>query len=117
MLLLLQGRDENICKSASTDYQKKFYDLLESLSTKQLKDVLTAKVSSFESTKKDAVLGELKSVLEKPNLVTLVADHVDIAEIGRLLSLATQPVSQLFLLLQHSTHLNYPWIKFSLPHY
>ena len=88
-LLLLQGCVGNSCESGPTDPQKTNVVLLASLSPKQLK------VSRFESARKDAVLQELNSVVEKRDLVTLVSDHVDFAEIGSLLSSATPSVSQL----------------------
>ena len=94
-LLLLQGCVENSCESEPTDPQKTNVVLLASLSPKQLKDALVKKVSRFESARKDAVLQELNSVVEKRDLVTLVSDHVDFAEIGSLLSSATPSVSQL----------------------
>ena len=116
LLLLLQGCVENSCESGSTDFLETNVALLASLSPKQLKDLLVKKVSCFESAKKDAVLQELNSVVEKKDLVTLVSDHVDFAEIGSLLSSATPSVSKIiccFSLL--CIHYKYLWIKFSLP--
>ena len=56
------------------------------LSAKQLKNLLKAKAAGFDKELKKSVLDLLEKTVEKPELVSLVAEHVKLSEIETLLS-------------------------------
>ena len=58
----------------------------ESLSAKQLKNLLKAKAAGFDASKKKTVLDMLDQIVEKPQLVAFVAEHIQLNEIETLLS-------------------------------
>ena len=58
----------------------------ESLSAKQLKNLLKAKAAGFDASKKKTVLDMLDQIVEKPQLVAFVAEHIQLNEIEALLS-------------------------------
>jgi len=58
----------------------------DSLSIKQLKNIMKAKVASMEAKKRTMVLSQLDQIVEKPSLVKFVEEHVQRSEIDGLLS-------------------------------
>jgi hypothetical protein len=74
------------CKSAVKPESVAFLKSFDSLSIKQLQNVLKAKAATFEGKKKAIILGKLESMVEKPNLVKLVEEHVQLSEVEALLS-------------------------------
>lgn len=74
------------CKSAVKPESAALLKSLDSLSIKQLKNVMKAKAATFDNKKKTIVLTKLESIVEKPNLVKFVQEHVNISEVEGLLS-------------------------------
>ena len=60
----------------------------DSLSVKQLKNLLKVKAASFDATKKKNVLDQLDQIVEKPQLIKLVSDNVQLTEVESLLSVS-----------------------------
>jgi MYND finger len=60
----------------------------DSLSAKQLKNLLKVKAAGFDKDAKKTVLDLLDQIVEKPQLVALVAEHVKLSEIESLLSIS-----------------------------
>lgn len=58
----------------------------DSLSIKQLKNVLKAKAGSFDRVKREKILDQLENIVEKPALVNFVSEYVKIAEVETLLA-------------------------------
>ena len=71
------------CQSATKPAAVTSFD---SLSIKQLKNLLTVKAAGFVATKKKNVLDLLNQIVEKPQLIKLVAEHVQLTEIEALLT-------------------------------
>ena len=71
------------CQSATKPAAVTSFD---SLSIKQLKNLLTVKAAGFVATKKKIVLDLLNQIVEKPQLIKLVAEHVQLTEIEALLT-------------------------------
>eukprot|EP01032_Pedospumella_encystans_P033902 gene33902-38315_t len=69
------------CKSAVKPESAALLKSLDSLSIKQLKNVMKAKAATFDNKKKTIVLTKLESIVEKPNLVKFVQEHVNISEV------------------------------------
>lgn len=69
-------------KPESTVIMKDF----QSLSIKQLKNVLKAKVANFESKKRESIISRMDNIIEKPVLVKLVCEYVTLPEVESLLS-------------------------------
>ena len=80
------------CKSAVKPESAALLKSLDSLSIKQLKNVMKAKAATFENKKKAIVLTNLESIVEKPNLVKFVQEYVEIAEVEGLLSAGVETV-------------------------
>lgn len=80
---------KNACNSAVKPEAVAFMKSLDSLSIKQLKNVMKAKAASYEGKKKAIVLTKLESIVEKPNLVKFVEEHVVLSEVEALLSAAS----------------------------
>lgn len=74
------------CKTAVKPEAAALLKSLDSLSIKQLKNVMKAKAATFDNKKKQIVLTKLDSIVEKPNLVKFVQEHVEISEVEGLLS-------------------------------
>ena len=81
------------CKSAVKPESAALLKSLDSLSIKQLKNVMKAKAATFDSKKKSIVLTKLDSIVEKPNLVKFVQEHVNISEVEGLLTVESTSVS------------------------
>lgn len=77
---------KNACNSAVKPEAVAFMKSLDSLSIKQLKNVMKAKAASYDNKKKAIVLTKLESIVEKPNLVKFVEEHVELSEVEALLS-------------------------------
>jgi MYND finger len=60
----------------------------DSLSAKQLKNLLKVKAAGFDKDTKKTVLDLLDQIVEKPQLVALVAEHVKLSEIESLLTIS-----------------------------
>ena len=73
------------CQSAAKPVSVTSFD---SLSVKQLKILLKVKAAAFESNKKTAVLDLLDKIVEKPQLIKLVEEHVKLSEVEALLSVS-----------------------------
>jgi hypothetical protein len=67
---------------------------LESLSVKQLKNVLKAKAATFDAVKKSKVLNELEKHIEKETLVKYVSEYVKPSEVQSLLSATNTTTSE-----------------------
>ena len=63
-----------------------FLKSIDSLSIKQLKNIMRAKAASMEAKKRTIVLSQLDQIVEKPSLVKFVEEHVQRSEIEGLLS-------------------------------
>lgn len=74
------------CKSAVKPEAIAFLKSFDSLSIKQLKNVMKAKAATYEGKKKTIILTKLESIVEKPNLVKFVEEHVQLSEVEALLS-------------------------------
>lgn len=79
------------CKSAVKPESAALLQSFDSLSVKQLKNIMKAKAASYEGKKREIVLSKLDAMVEKPNLVKFVQEHVELAEVETLLSV---PVSE-----------------------
>ena len=76
------------CQSAVKPEAVAFLKSLDSLSIKQLKNVMKAKAASFDGKKKTIVLKKMEDIVEKPNLVKFVGEYVQLSEVEALLSAA-----------------------------
>jgi hypothetical protein len=81
---------KNACNSAVKPEAVAFMKSLDSLSIKQLKNVMKAKAASYDGKKKAIVLTKLESIVEKPNLVKFVEEHVELSEVEALLSASVE---------------------------
>lgn len=77
------------CNSAVKPEATAFMKNFDSLSVKQLKNIMKAKAATFENKKKQIVLAKLESIAEKPDLVKFVQEYVEMAEVEGLLSVST----------------------------
>jgi hypothetical protein len=64
----------------------------ESLSIKQLKNILKAKAASFDSTKRASIISRMDSIIEKPVLVKLVNEFVTLPEVESLLGVKSSSI-------------------------
>jgi len=74
------------CQKAVKPEAASFLKSIDSLSIKQLKNIMKAKAASMEAKKRTLVLSQLEQIVEKPNLVKFVEEHVKRSEIEGLLS-------------------------------
>lgn len=74
------------CKSAVKPEAAMFIKSFDQLSVKQLKNIIIAKATTFEASKKNKILKRVEQTVEKPALVKLVKDHVQPEEIEALLT-------------------------------
>lgn len=74
------------CKTAVKPEAAAFLKSFDSLSAKQLKNIMKAKAATYEGKRKSSVLAKLENIVEKPGLVKLVSEHVDPSEVEGLLS-------------------------------
>jgi hypothetical protein len=74
------------CKSAVKPEAMALLNSFDSLSIKQLKNLMKAKAASFEGKKRQIVLSKLENIVEKPNLVNFVKEYVELSEVESLLS-------------------------------
>lgn len=74
---------KNSCQSAAKPTAVTSFD---SLSIKQLKNLLKVKAAGYVAIKKKTVLDLLDQIVEKPQLIKLVAEHVQLTEVETLLS-------------------------------
>ena len=58
---------------------------MDSLSAKQLKNLLKAKASKMDDKKRNSLLDQLNHIVEKPQLVKLAESHVKLSEVESLL--------------------------------
>lgn len=75
-----------VCNAATKPEAVAFLKNLDSLSIKQLKNILKAKATQFEPKKKEIVLSRLDNIVEKPALVKYVSEYVEMGEVETLLS-------------------------------
>lgn len=80
-----------VCKSASINSTQT--TTLESLSIKQLKNIMKAKAATYDGKKKAIVHAQLENIIEKPSLLKFVQEHVKPSEIDTLLSQSTNESS------------------------
>jgi hypothetical protein len=74
------------CKSAVKPEAAMFIKSFDQLSVKQLKNIMIAKATTFEASKKSKILSKIEQIVEKPALVRLVKEHVQPEEIEALLT-------------------------------
>jgi hypothetical protein len=74
------------CKSSVKPEAAMFIKSFDELTAKQLKNIMIAKATTFETSKKDKILKKIDSIVEKPALVRLVKEHVSPEEIEPLLT-------------------------------
>lgn len=74
------------CKIAVKPETAGLLQSFESLSIKQLKNLLKAKAASLDQKNRKAVLTQLENIVEKPQLLKLVKKHVVTSEIETLLT-------------------------------
>lgn len=77
---------KNACKSAIKPEAAMFIKSFDQLSIKQLKNIMIAKASTFDTNRKNKILKRVDEIIEKPALVKLVKDHVQPEEIEALLT-------------------------------
>ena len=80
------------CRLAVKPEAAVFMQSFDNLSVKQLKNLLKAKSASFDAKKKTAVIEQLDHIVEKPQLLYLVKQHVQPSEIEVLLSTSVLPI-------------------------
>jgi len=74
------------CQKAVKPEAASFLKSIDSLSIKQLKNIMKAKAASMDTKKRALVLSQLDQIVEKPSLVKFVEEHVQRSEIEGLLS-------------------------------
>jgi hypothetical protein len=74
------------CQKAVKPETASFLKSIDSLSIKQLKNIMKAKAASMDTKKRASVLSQLDQIVEKPSLVKFVEEHVQRSEIEGLLS-------------------------------
>jgi hypothetical protein len=74
------------CKSAVKPEAAMFIKSFDQLSVKQLKNIMIAKATTFEASKKSKILAKVEQIVEKPALVRLVKEHVQPEEVEALLT-------------------------------
>jgi hypothetical protein len=80
------------CKSATKPESALFVKSFDEFSIKQLQNLIKAKASNMEGNKKAKLLERLEQVKEKPALVKLAKDHVDIGEVEALFTLPASAI-------------------------
>mmetsp|Transcript_10254 Transcript_10254/g.9922 ORF Transcript_10254/g.9922 Transcript_10254/m.9922 type:complete len:329 (+) Transcript_10254:71-1057(+) len=80
-------------ETCNTAAKAKAVTSFDSLSAKQLKNLLRTKIGGWEITKKQPVMDELDRIVEKEELVKLVTLHVKFSEMEALLSAPAAPSS------------------------
>jgi hypothetical protein len=65
----------------------------DSLSAKQLKNIIKVKAANMEPGKRKKILDSLDRMVEKPQLVTLVEEHVKLSEVEGLLTAADAKIN------------------------
>lgn len=74
------------CMQAVKPEAAAFMKSLDTMSVKQLKNIMRAKAATFEVKKRSIVLAQLEKIVEKPSLVKFVQEYVNPAEVESLLS-------------------------------
>jgi hypothetical protein len=78
-----------LCKAAVKLEGAVLLQSFDSLSIKQLKNIMKAKAATFEGKKKSIMLAKLENISEKPSLVKFVEENVKLSEVESLLSMDT----------------------------
>eukprot|EP01038_Epipyxis_sp_PR26KG_P011909 gene11909-15933_t len=74
------------CQSATKPEAVAFMKSFDSLSIKQLKNIMKAKAATMEGKKREITLRKLDQIVEKPALVKFVQEFVTLSEVESLLS-------------------------------
>ena len=74
------------CKAATKPQAAATARSFESLSVKQLKNVLKAKAATFDERKRTWMISEAEKHIEKPALIKFVSENVKFGEVEKLLS-------------------------------
>jgi hypothetical protein len=90
----LRATHKQLCQLAVKPEATAVLSNFESLSIKQLKNILKAKAASYDNKKKNAILNKMDTIAEKPALEKLVADHVKPSEVEALLSNSSKATAQ-----------------------